>query len=175
MACCLDTLKCSILIKLFISLKNYSSKCDTEIDCFDKSDEYYCDYLRFGENYARELIPRDDTGQPLIVYINVSVLAFPSIDTVNLKFIADFFLNLKWYDLRVDFRDLNNVTSLNSLSKTDQEAIWTPKLGFSNALGPFQVGYVVKSKSYLVKILPGNQFFGKILMCDHMAMHYNDF
>ena len=30
----------------------YSDKCNTEMNCIDKSDEYYCDYLRFGENYA---------------------------------------------------------------------------------------------------------------------------
>ena len=47
-------------------------------------------------------------------------------------------MNLKWYDLRLDFRDLNTITSLNTLSRTDRDAIWTPKLGFSNALGPFQ-------------------------------------
>ena len=75
----------------------YSDKCNTEIDCVDKSDEYYCGYLRFGENYAKELVPRDETGSPLIVYMNVSVLAFPLIETVNLKFTADYFLNLKWY------------------------------------------------------------------------------
>lgn len=62
----------------------------------DKSDEYYCEYLRFGENYAKELVPRDETGSPLIVYMNVSVLAFPFIETINLKFTADYFLNLKW-------------------------------------------------------------------------------
>jgi hypothetical protein len=70
--------------------------------------------------------------------MNASVLAFPFIETVNLKFTADFFLNLRWYDLRIDFRDLNNVTSLNSLSYTDSEVIWSPRLGFTNALGPFQ-------------------------------------
>ena len=91
------------------------------MNCIDKSDEYYCDYLRFGENYASgkkilltkflcfviknstyisELVPRDESGNPLIVYMNVSVLAFPFIETMNLKFTADYFLNLKWYDLR---------------------------------------------------------------------------
>ena len=39
----------------------------------------------------------------------------------------------------IDFQDLNNVTSLNSLSIQDKNEIWTPKLGFTNALGPFQV------------------------------------
>lgn len=84
------------------------------------------------------MIPRDGAGEPCIVYMNASVLAFPFIETVNLKFTADFFLNLRWYDLRIDFRDLNNVTSLNSLSYTDSEVIWSPRLGFTNALGPFQ-------------------------------------
>ena len=30
-----------------------SDKCNTEIDCMDKSDEPYCDFMFFGEqNYA---------------------------------------------------------------------------------------------------------------------------
>ena len=91
-----------------------------------------------GENYVKELIPRDVNGDPCYVYINISVLAFPLIETVNLKFTADFYLNLRWYDPRIDFQDLNNVTSLNSLSKQGLENIWTPKLAFTNALGPFQ-------------------------------------
>ncbi len=132
---------------------HYSSKCDTDFDCFDKSDEYYCDYLRFGENYAPELIPRDESGGSLTVYMNVSVLAFPYIETINLKFTADFYLNLKWYDLRIDFRDLNNVTSLNTLSQSDIKRLWTPKLGFTNALGPFQVHSFSYSHNYVNYII----------------------
>ena len=45
---------------------------------------------------------------------------------------------LNRYDLRIEFRDLNNVTSLNVLDSTDKGKIWYPKLGFTNALGPFQ-------------------------------------
>ncbi len=81
-----------------------SNKCNTEINCKDKSDEYNCKYLRFGPNYAKELIPRDEKGETFVVYINVSVLAFPVIETVNLKFTVDFFLNLRWYDLRIAFQ-----------------------------------------------------------------------
>jgi hypothetical protein len=72
-----------------------SNKCNTEIDCADKSDETNCDYLRFGKSYAKELIPRDASGKTAIVYINVSVLAIPFIETINLKFTSDFFLNLR--------------------------------------------------------------------------------
>ena len=31
-------------------------RCNTEIDCTDKSDEYFCSYLEFGDNYAKEVI-----------------------------------------------------------------------------------------------------------------------
>ena len=74
---------------------SFSDKCNTEIDCADKSDEHNCDYLRFGSNYAKELIPRDEKGDPVVVKMNISVIAFPFIDTVNLKFTADFYLNLR--------------------------------------------------------------------------------
>ena len=30
------------------------------------------------------------------------------------------------------------MTILNSLSENDMHSIWTPRLGFTNALGPFQ-------------------------------------
>ena len=41
----------------------FSDKCNTEIDCKDKSDEHNCDFMFFGEqNYAKELIPRDEGG-----------------------------------------------------------------------------------------------------------------
>ena len=65
-------------------------------------------------------------------------LAFPKIDTINLQFTADFYLNLRWNDLRVDFRDLNNRTLLNALDYVDREKLWVPRLGFLNALGPYQ-------------------------------------
>lgn len=73
----------------------FSNKCNTEIDCPDKSDEHNCDYLKLDESYAKELIPRDDSGETAVVYMNLSVLAFPSIETVSLKFTADFFLRLR--------------------------------------------------------------------------------
>jgi hypothetical protein len=72
-----------------------SKKCNTEIDCDDASDETNCDYLLLGKSYAKELIPREAAGDAAFVYINISVLAIPSIDTVNLKFTSDIFLSLR--------------------------------------------------------------------------------
>ena len=101
------------------------------------------------------MIPSDASGQPLVVYVNVSILALPAIDTIGLKYTADFYLSIRleepifdflpfklyfdlvfrWYDLRIRFRDLNEVTSLNSLSEHDRATIWSPQLAFINALG----------------------------------------
>ena len=126
-------------------------RCNTELNCEDKSDENNCKYMIFGQDYSNRQLPIDESGEPCIVYINASVLAFPKIDTLNLKFTADFYLNLRWYDLRLDFQDLNNVTSLNALSYEDNLSLWVPKLAFLNALGPFttlvdkaNIGFLVR-------------------------------
>ena len=60
------------------------------------------------------------------------------IDTAKLKYTVDFFLNMRWYDLRIEFRDLNGIRALNSLSNSDKENIWVPQLDFVNALGATQ-------------------------------------
>ena len=70
--------------------------------------------------------------------MNVSVLAFPEIKTTELTFTADYFLNLRWYDPRLAYQDLNTLTALNVLSSQHKKQIWTPQLTFTNALGPFQ-------------------------------------
>ena len=61
-----------MLSNIRISLFLRSDRCNTELDCADETDEQYCDYLSFGSNYAKESVPRDEFGTPLIVYMNVS-------------------------------------------------------------------------------------------------------
>ena len=55
------------------------------------------------------------------------------------------------YDLRIDFRDLNNITSLNSLNEQDRGEIWTPMLAFVNALGPHQTQVDDKTTGVLIR------------------------
>ena len=73
-----------------------SDKCDTKKDCQDYSDEINCDFVVLDKKYTKDLIPRDHTGNPLTVYLNVSILAIPKIDVVSLSFTTDFYLNLRW-------------------------------------------------------------------------------
>ncbi|XP_059081415.1 uncharacterized protein LOC131879190 [Tigriopus californicus] len=126
-------------------------RCDTDIDCEDKSDEYGCSYLKLGDDYSQTSTPRPIDGGPLPIFINVSVLAFPAIDTVNLKFTSDFILNLRWKDSRITFQDLNAASLLNLLGKDDILRVWTPQLVFSNALGPYTT--IVDTKTSMLIVM----------------------
>ena len=66
-----------------------ANRCDVVYDCADKSDEKNCDPVILDSSYEKELIPitKDPSGiiNPCTVYINVSVLAIPDIETINLE------------------------------------------------------------------------------------------
>jgi len=55
------------------------------------------------------------------------------------------------YDSRITFKDLNNLTTLNSLTSQDKEHIWSPQIAFVNALGPFQTGIDDTMSAFLVR------------------------
>ena len=72
----------------------------------DKSDELEerCPYVSFDNTYAKESVPKANNDEPLIVYANVSILALPFIETVNLKFTVDLVVSMRWHDYRLEFR-----------------------------------------------------------------------
>ena len=109
-------------------------RCNIELNCEDQTDENNCVGLKIGSNYAKEKIPVSVTADPTIIYINVSLQAFPSISTKDNKFSTDFYLKIRWYDLRLDMWDLDHDFSKNSLSKEELDAIWKPELDFVNSL-----------------------------------------
>ena len=110
-------------------------RCNIELNCEDETDEYNCAGIRIGNGYAKGKIPVSLTAEPSIIFINVSLLAFPFINTKDVKFSADFNLNLRWYDLRLNLWDLDHDFYKNSLSKEELDDLWIPKLAFVNSLG----------------------------------------
>ena len=109
-------------------------RCNIELNCEDQTDEYNCAGIRIGNEYAREKMPVSLTAEPTLIYINVSILAFPTISVKDSKFSADFYLNLRWHDLRINLWDLDHDYSKNSLSNEELNSIWKPKLAFVNTL-----------------------------------------
>ena len=124
-------------------------RCNIKFNCKDKSDENNCAGIKTGNEYSREKMPVSLSAEPTIIYINVSLLAFPSISTKFLKFSVDFHLNLQWHDLRLYLWDLNNDFSKNSLSKEELDALWKPELVFVNTLS--QLNSIQPLQGTLVK------------------------
>ncbi len=131
-----------------------------------------CDLIHLKDNYNRAVAPLAKNNATFI-YVNVSVIALtligiakreltmlhstcslPFSDTYNLKFTADFYFRMRWYDNRLDFYNLNDAHSLNVLNKEDLENIWTPAMTFANALGPTSV--IVDDKSVAVVVMEGH-------------------
>ena len=110
-------------------------RCNIELNCEDETDENNCAGVRIGSGYSKGKIPVSLTAEPSIIFINVSLLAFPFINTKDVKFSADFNLNLRWYDLRLNLWDLDHDFYKNSLSKEELDDLWIPKLAFVNSLG----------------------------------------
>ena len=128
-------------------------RCNTEINCKDKSDEDKCSFLSWdGIAYEKVALPIDQSGEPIIVYMNATILSLPNIDTIGLKYTVDFYLNLRWADGRLNFQNLNNRTSLNQLTYLERESLWVPTLVFINSLAQFQTITDVSSTGQVVRL-----------------------
>ena len=109
-------------------------RCNIKLNCEDQSDEKDCAGIDIGAEYLKDKIPISVKTEPTIIYVNVSILAFPSISTKDAKFSVDFDLNLRWYDLRINMQNLDENSFKNSLTKEELDALWMPKLSFKNSL-----------------------------------------
>ena len=111
------------------------NRCNIDYNCKDHTDEDNCQGAHLKDNYIKELLPVSDTQEPCTIYINISIQSFPEISTKHVRFSANFYLNLRWHDLRISLWDLDHNFVKNTLTQNDLDEIWTPALVFTNALG----------------------------------------
>ena len=83
--------------------------------------------------------------------MNVSIIDIPYIDNYEMKFSVNFVLRLRWHDFRLVLKNLNENYFLNSLSKFDKEALWTPELGMTNVIGSSKVLFDESTASKIIR------------------------
>ena len=110
-------------------------RCNTYHNCKDHTDEVNCENMEIKDGYVKEILPVPETREPCMVYINVSINTYPVISTKNVRFTADFYLNLRWRDLRLTFWNLEHDFVKNGISQKNLGKMWQPKLVFKNSLG----------------------------------------
>jgi len=129
--------------------------CDLSVDCPDRSDEKDCDILILPGDYRGEKFPILTSREPIELFINVSILAFPDINTLKLNYLVDFVLSMRWVDPRLRYYNLKELYDLNKLPMGTMQRIWTPQLSFPNALQA--EGSIVDAGTNMVIIKEGTR------------------
>jgi hypothetical protein len=110
----------------------YEERCDGTFNCKDNSDEAECNFVKFSEDYNKEIVVPEWLEKKVNLTINLHLL-----EVLDIK-INDGKLNLKvnvtatWFDQRLKYVYLNADVSLNVLGSADFDLIWKPNLIYAN-------------------------------------------
>ncbi|XP_076055612.1 uncharacterized protein LOC143033883 [Oratosquilla oratoria] len=108
-------------------------RCNLLDDCIDSSDEEECHLLNFGNKYRNnQPPPNDNTGQPLQLETMIKILRFSNINDKEMNLNIDLKITMSWFESRVEYRNLNNLSHNNVISNADMAQLWTPRLFFKN-------------------------------------------
>ena len=108
--------------------------CDLTENCPDKSDEKDCEQVTLDEAYKGEKYPILDSGEPLALYVNISILSFPDIDTIQSTYLVDFVISMRWLDPRLTYKNLKETYYLNAIPFDVVQNMWIPEMSMPNAL-----------------------------------------
>ena len=73
--------------------------------------------LEVPSDYRSQIFPITTSGDPLLVTVNVTILAFPEIHTLELSYTVDFVLLMQWIDPRLALQqNTESERSLRALS-----------------------------------------------------------
>ena len=89
----------------------------------------------FLDNYLKDDPPiKEVNGAGTALYLNVTVFGISYFDEMHMTYKARFSLNLKWFDWRVTFYNLEQLmVNYNYIGADDLAKLWLPRLIFSNS------------------------------------------
>ena len=112
------------------------NKCDKYPNCMDRSDELDCSAVIKGKSYQSEFAPivsnDDGSYKKAKILLALNLIEILDIDEKRERFATKFLLSLKWFDPRLNFRNLKNKTAANKLVNEEMESVWIPQVIFVN-------------------------------------------
>lgn len=127
-------------------------RCDLKYDCFDHSDEVDCEIVKFPPGYQFDLPPRP-TGvnvSALPITTNITIKSI-DVDTMQMNMIVSYEFRMTWFDNRLSYLNLKTQTSLNVLSFSNVEKVWSPAVSFSNTEAGTSTVVDIKSSMFITK------------------------
>ena len=114
------------------------SRCNSQPDCYDLSDEFDCKIIDPGQSYQNFIAPPPlktvdgEMDDKIIIDVSADIISILDIDEISSIFQVQFFLHFTWYDARLMYYNLKNDTGLNTLSPEEKQQLWIPVLVFDN-------------------------------------------
>ena len=130
-----------------ILLKN---RCNGRKDCRDGSDENNCNLVVIPKSYRKMKPPKQDMQDGTPIFLELNVYSIDSIDSVNMHVGLTLEVTMKWYDDRIQFRNLFPGQKHRLNSEVVQD-LWNPfdKLVFENAI----IGKTLKAEYFEVFVV----------------------
>ena len=113
-------------------------RCDQTVNCKDESDEDHCKMIFMKDNYNKKISAfkydeKTKENIPVSVKISMDIKKILKIEEVNHVFSVKFRLVMEWYDHRLNYYNLKEQRSSNSLSLKEVEKLWIPYIVFENS------------------------------------------
>ena len=108
------------------------SRCDGQVDCEDKSDEFECRLVEESKTYKKHLPPPPQHNKSKVeVEMSIEVINMGGIDEIESKVEFQFILHMTWFEGRMNFLNLRE-SGRSNLETQEMESLWVPKIVFYN-------------------------------------------